>query len=53
MRKLLRAWYLAGLACLVGCPGMGGGLACTRHPDGTIECNVEVHRDGNHDAPVK
>lgn len=53
MKNLLRAWWLAGFALLAGCPGLGGGVACTRHPDGTIECNLEIHRDGDHDKPVK
>ena len=45
---------LAALALLTlaGCPGFGGGVACTRHPDGTVECNVELHNNGNHDQPV-
>jgi hypothetical protein len=38
------------LAGLLGCPGAGVRGSCTRHPDGRIECSVELHRKtGTHD----
>jgi hypothetical protein len=50
---LVRCILLAALALLPGCPGVGVGATCTRHADGSIECSVEAHNDGNHEKPVK
>lgn len=53
MKKILRAAALVVLIGLLsGCPGTTTRLGCTRNDDGTVECHVEFHRDGNHDKPV-
>lgn len=52
MKKLLR--ILAALVLGASLPACGGAsFSCTRHPDGSIECGVKTHGDGNHEKPVK
>lgn len=52
MKKLARILALVGLALLL--PACGGAtFACKRNTDGSIECGVTTHGDGNHDKPVK
>ena len=50
---LLVAFPAAIVAALTGCPGIQVGASCTRHADGSVECSIDAHRAGNHDAPVK
>lgn len=51
MKKLLRLALLVGLVAII--PACAGAtFSCTRHSDGSIECGVTTHADGNHDKPV-
>jgi hypothetical protein len=49
----LKTLAIVALLVLAGCPGLTVRPSCTRNIDGSIECSVEIHRDGNHDKPVK
>lgn len=53
MRALKMILCVAVLAALVGCPGVGVGVSCKRNADGSVECSIDAHRDGNHEKPVK
>lgn len=48
------AQFIIALAALTmfGCEGWGGKAGCKRNVDGTVECSIELHNDGNHDKPV-
>lgn len=51
MKKIFRAGVLVLVALLLpACAGAS--FSCTRHSDGSIECGVTTHADGNHDTPV-
>lgn len=52
MKKLLRVLALLILASVVPACGTINGY-CKRNADGSVECGVEYHKDGNHDKPVK
>lgn len=43
MKRLLAVLAIL-LGALSGCTGTGVGASCTRNPDGTVTCTVEVHR---------
>lgn len=43
---------LARQAMIEGCHRVQGRAACTRYADGSVECSIEAHRDGDHTRPV-
>ena len=52
MKTWIRAALALALLTLIpACAGVSG--YCKRNADGSIECGVDVHKDGNHDKPVK
>lgn len=51
MKKLVRIVVLVGLVALL--PACGGAtFSCKRYADGSIECGVTTHGDGDHNKPV-
>lgn len=51
MKNLIRASLVIALILIL--PACGGAtVACKRYADGSIECGVTIHADGNHDKPV-
>lgn len=52
MKKLLLRLVALALVALLLPACAGASFSCSRHSDGTIECGVVTHADGNHDKPV-